>query len=675
MSIDRTAELCYNKHISDLIDKGDNNMNKTPLYIPMMNSNVTAENRAWYDEQLQSAGADTVFIALDRYTFFAEDRKADMQNLSENVRFFREHGYRVGVWFQAFGFGVGLTAKEQEIAHGWTKLTSIMGHTSGDAFCPEDPAFLAHYRAWVLDITRTAPDMMMLDDDLCQSVRPGIGCICDRHRALLADACKANGLAPLPDDTKAWPQLFFGGAPTEYRNIFLSVMGDSLRRFCAFVRKTVDEVSPGMRLGFCAGFTSWDLEGADAAELSYILAGPDTKPFLRLTAAPYWVTRDMHRFEGQRLNTLIEAARLQQHWCAELPDEIEIFSESDSYPRPRYHVPAAYLECFDIACRANGGMGILKYIFDYYAPVENETGYLRHHRRNLPLYETVASVFSDKTARGVYVYEPMHKTALTDLPEQFAGEGAIMNRAFCPASTLLSAHAIPVTYEEDKADCAIAFGCAAKEIKELPKKLILDLPAAKILTARGIDVGLRGSTPISELPLYERYTAPEHAGCNNPGHSSLQFQWGAPYECAELADSADLLSIFECETRVIPSAYTYSNGETCFYVLCADASALRPNCSIFLSYGRQAQLLDFIGNIPHIKGQPCVYTLWKENDQGGALLILNLCEDSLFDFDIVLDRSYSDVRLHGITGSLDGSRIHISDTVAPFSAVIAELLP
>lgn len=650
-------------------------MNKTPLSVPMMNSNVTNDNRAWYDEQLKAACADTVFIALDRYTFFSENRNEDMLNLSENVRFFRERGYRVGVWFQAFGFGNGLTAKEQEITAGWTKLISLTGHTAGDAFCPEDPAFLAHYRSWVHDIVQAVPDMMMLDDDLCQSVRPGIGCICDRHRALLAEECSRRGLDPMPENTAEWPQLLFTGAPSEYRAAFLTVMGDSLRRFCRFVRAAVDEKDPAMPLGFCAGFTSWDLEGADAAELSYILAGPNTKPFLRLTAAPYWVSHDMHRFEGQRLNTLIETARLQQHWCSVLPKEIEIFSESDSYPRPRYHIPAAYLECFDIACRASGGMGILKYIFDYYAPVENETGYLRHHCRNLPLYQTIRDVFSDKMARGVYVCEPMHKTILTDLPVPFSGEGAVMNRAFCPASTLLSAHAIPTTYSDSTSDCAIAFGCAAKEIGALPKKLILDLSAAKILTERGIDVGLRGTEPIAELPLYERYTGLDRAGCCNPGHTSLQFQWGAQYERALLNDSAVILSLFECETQTIPSAFTYDNGSTCFYVICADAAALRPNCSIFLSYGRQAQLLDFIGNIPHVKGQPCVYTLWKENEAGGALLLLNLCEDSLFDFDIMLDRPYKKVRLHGAKGFLDGDKIRITDTVAPYAAVIAELLP
>ena len=639
------------------------------LYVPMMNSNITEENRASYAQQLRAVGAEVVFIAMDYFTFFLDDRAALMEQTASHICYFRDLGFSVGIWFQAFGFGGGATNAECEKTKHFTKLRSICGNTC-QAFCPEDGAFMERYLDWVTDIAQCKPDMMMLDDDLCQSVRPGIGCTCTHHRKLLAQTLEQRGLAPMPEDISMWPSMLFAGKATPHRKAFFDVMGDSLRRFCAEVRRCVDRVDPAMRVGFCAGFTSWDIEGVDAAELTCILAGEQTKPFLRLTGAPYWVTHDMHRFSGQRLNTVIEMARMQQVWCEKSERKIEIFCEADSYPRPRYHVPAAYLECFDMACRAHGGMGTLKYIFDYYAPYGQETGYTKHHLRNKPMYDAITEEFSGKSSRGVYVCEPMRKIADMTLPDRFAGEGHIMESAFSPAATMLTAHGIPTTYERENTDCAIAFGAAADLLfaEGMPKKVILDLPAAKCLTECGVDVGLKKTTPTAYIPMYERYENLDRTGIYVPGHSSLQFQWNAMYERCDLCENAVVMSVFEAEDGSFPSAYRYTDGTTEYYVLCVDATALRPNCSIFLSYGRQTQLLDFIGAVPQIKGEPGIYSIWKENAREGVVLYLNLCEDILFDFDIVLDDGYPAVTLFGAEGTVQGKQIHVTSSVAPYGS-------
>ena len=647
-------------------------MKHPKLYIPIMNSNITEENRSAYAEQLRAVGADTVFIAMDYYTFFLDDRTALFEKTASHVRYFRDCGFGVGIWFQAFGFGAGATHAECEKTKHFTPLRSVCGNVC-QAFCPEDDAFMERYRLWVTDIARCAPDMMMLDDDLCQSVRPGLGCTCENHRVLLAKTLDDRGLAAMPEDLSLWPQTLFAGKATPQRKAFFDVMGDSLRRFCLDVRRTVDSVDPAMRVGFCAGYTSWDIEGVDAAELTCILAGAQTKPFLRLTGAPYWVTHDMHRFAGQRLNTVIEMARMQQVWCAAADREIEIFCEADSYPRPRYHVPAAYLECFDMACRAHGGMGVLKYVFDYYAHQKNERGYIKHHLKNSAMYDAIEAAFADKSCRGVYVCEPMRKIADMTLPDAFAGEGRIMNSAFSQAATMLTSHGIPTTYEAKDCSCAIAFGTAAAEAlyrASLPAKLILDLSAAKHLTECGMDVGLRHTEPAIYTPMYERFADLDTTGIYVPGHISLQFQWGTPFERCTTDEHAVVLSVFEAEDGTFPSAYRYTAGGCEIYVLCVDAASCQPNCSVFLSYGRQAQLLDFIGAVPHVKGQPGVYTVWKENSTGGAVLLLNLCEDVLFDFDICLDAPHRAVKLFGADGTAAEGAVRITSDVAPFGAVL-----
>ena len=269
----------------------------------------------------------------------------------------------------------------------------------------------------------------------------------------------------------------------------------------------------------------------------------------------------------------------------------------------------------------------------------------------------------------------MEKVADMTLPTPFIGEGAVMHTAFSPAATMLSALSIPTAYDlpaDGVPDCAIAFGDCVTALNQMPKKLILDLPAALQLQEAGVDVGISEVIPGAEIPLYERYEQLDGCGVFVPGHTSLQFQY-APYSRVVPREGAEILSVFEGRTQVFPSAYRYQNGKTELYVLCADAYALRPNCSILLSYGRQNQLLDFIGGIPHVAGEPCVYTLWKEGADGGALLVLNLSEDVLFDFDIVLDKAYDRVILHGAEGIHHGDRVHVTGEVAPFAAVMVEM--
>ena len=258
----------------------------TKLYVPLMLSSITPDTRPLYARDLHVMEADTVWIAPDRYTLFLPDRTDLIEELREHITYFREEGFEVGLWIQAFGFGDGLPAMADGMTDGWTKLRSMYGGEAGDAFCPEDPAFMTAYLTWVRDMAACGPTLLMLDDDLCQSVRPGLGCWCHRHRALLDEGLITQGLAPLGEDPAVWGERFFSGKGNADRRVFFDVMGDSLRRFCRRVREAVDGGDPAIRVGFCAGYTSWDIEGAPASELSRILAGETTSPSCGSRAHP-----------------------------------------------------------------------------------------------------------------------------------------------------------------------------------------------------------------------------------------------------------------------------------------------------------------------------------------------------------------------------------------------------
>ena len=306
---------------------------KRKLYVPLMNCALNDDNRAVYLSELKRLDVDRVFIAFERESFFAEgvEREKYFSLLKTNVNFFQNNGYKVGVWFNAFGFGAPLGEKESETAKKYTPIRSVTAkqNQTNDAFCPEDSVFLNDYLRWVKEIATVKSDLLMLDDDLCLSVRPGIGCFCDKHLKLIEEE-----LGEKVDVDGLYDKLFVGGA-NKIRKAWLKVVKGTMIKFASSVREAVNEVDFTIRVGFCAGFTSWDIEGIDALELAKVLAG-NTKPFLRFTGAPYWAINGLNRFNGMPLSAIIEEARGQEYHSRN--SGVETFIESDSYPRPRYIV-------------------------------------------------------------------------------------------------------------------------------------------------------------------------------------------------------------------------------------------------------------------------------------------------------------------------------------------------
>lgn len=587
---------------------------KTRLYTPVVCSHLDEKSRIEYGDMMENIGVDTVFIVFGTMMFPPEEqRHAFFKRAREHVDYFHSRGFEVGIWISTFGFGGPLTKHAQAVMGDEGQIVSSRGISAGEAFCPENKTFTDTCSRHLKEIAEIInPDLLMFDDEMCLSVRPGLGCFCEKHMELYREKFGEDFTR------EELVSRIFHGKNDKYRRGWLEVVGNSMRKFCRMMREAVDEVNPSLRIGFCAGFTSFDIEGADAFELTKILAGKN-KPFLRLSGAPYWSAHEFKRFPGMRLNEVIEFVRVQEKWGRDLG--IEIFSEDDTYPRPRYRIPANPCECYDIALRASGDIGSFKYLFAYDRGPSYELGYYKRHLRNIPLYDHINEKFSDKKTVGVKVYERMRKVADVTFPDVFDGnfadyETKIMETAFSHASHLLTLHGIPVTYDES--DCAIAFGVNALEIDRLPNKLILDLTAAEILTEKGIDVGLNQNKDKSDY-------------------------------------------------------YEYDNGNTKFLVFMYNAY-YRGWDSIFagdavLGYDCQKLLLDFIGRqYPYIEHEPGVYSICKTDGDETAVIFLNLCDDDMFDFDVHLAKTYSSVSLFGAEGSVNGNIIHIDTSVPAWGA-------
>ena len=247
---------------------------------------------------LRACGAKRIFLAYGLRQAFDNNaaRQREIDSYREAIEFYRNEGFEVAVWFATLGYGTPHTDANRATAKTYTSIRTILGKVGNDALCPTNEAFVSMMEEFVAQIAACHPSMMMLDDELCLSVRPGIGCACDRHLELFSERVGEN--VPM----EGLPQRLFSGGKNRYRSAWLSLQGDTLKEFCARLRRAVDAVDPTIRMGFAAGYSSWDFEGVDALTLTRVLAGK-TRPFLRFTGAPYWAA--YHRFGRQTPALLI----------------------------------------------------------------------------------------------------------------------------------------------------------------------------------------------------------------------------------------------------------------------------------------------------------------------------------------------------------------------------------
>lgn len=607
--------------------------------IPVMDSTLNEKSRPQYVKMLKEANASRVWIALSRISFF--ERGDTVGNLADNIKYFEACGFETGVWIGSYGFGGPL---EKGISRDWTRIKSLGGVQGDyDAFCPEDDGFSTAYTEWVKDIVRAGARLIMLDDEFCLSVRPGIGCFCDRHIKLLEQK-----IGKITDLT-----TIFTGGKNKYRDAYISVMGDSMRAFCKKVRNAVNEIDSSVRVGLCAGYTSWDVEGTDPIEMAKLLAG-DTKPFFRFTGAPYWVAPNRRRFGFQRLSGVIECARNQLSWVKD--SDIEYFGEADSFPRPAFNCSASLIENFDIVMQALG-VKDLKYLYDYFSTPAYEMQYHKIHTRNIPFYNTLEKVFKDSNICGVRLYRPAHRLADITCPDNFIGEKNVMTKAFFSMSaSMLSALCIPTCYDGES-DYAAVFGDDALWFENKHKKVLVDLPAAIILQQKGYDLGIKAQTP-APVPTVERFD-----------DESVQLVYTAQdvqYKNLVLDDRAKVHSRFDTGSV---ASFEYGN----FLVLNFDALYVGEGSSLFCSYSRGRQLAQFFENsYPRLSDHPEIYCLCAKKQNGQVVLLQNHSCDPVFDFDITLPKACKSFKLYNADGVADGNKIHIATDFHPFASILLE---
>ena len=614
---------------------------------------------------LRKIGVERVYIAIEERFPFEKGARRDrvLSDLAEKVRFYSEAGLEVGVWIDTLGYGGAMPSYNKEAAKNYTRIRSILGAEQDDALCPSDPNFAEMMCELIRDIVaKSGAKMLMLDDELCLSVRPGIGCACQRH---LAELEKRLGEKITLSEL---PKKIFMGAPSRYRSTWLGLMRDTLLDFCRKVRAAVDTVSEDIRIGFCSGYTSWDLEGADAVEIAEALAGKN-KPFLRFTGAPYWVSS--RRFERQSLQTIVECTRMQYAMCRDM--DMEIFTEADTYPRDRFNTPAALSECFDIATRVSDGMDALKYMYEYSNQPTYDRGYLTRHEENMPLYAEISKAFDSKTAVGVRVWDRVRKfeeadlPVITDRPFTEADERRIENLIFSPGASMLTSLAIPTVYEGDGC-LGIAFGEGARGVTEdnLGRGMILDAKGAQILEKSGIDTGLAKMELIPTNHLAKFPSGEDMLIFNSPTVARM-----------ELRPGTEILSRFytfeQYSIDWIPGAYRYENSKGQRFLVFGFSAEDQPDHSSLLRSYQHGKIIeenaawlsgsDLPATCP---GHPMLYCICKADEKEIAAAYLNIHPDRIKGASVRFGEDICDAAFINCTGKQISRREVTIDDIPAF---------
>ena len=556
------------------------------------------ENKAL--EELRKLDASAVaFTLVD-----VNDPDFIVSELNRLIPFFEKNGVETRLWMggslmhftypgKSFQRRVGIDGKEQS------------------GYCPLDDNFTDYFCKILEKFFSTGIKTVFFDDDFRINFWTGkLQCFCPLHRKYQSELLREE------TDISVLREKLLTGKPNKYRAAWQKANADSLTAFARKIRRTADRTDEKIRLGTCTSHAIW---GTDAwvKDIVYALAGTN-KPLIRFWGAPY---------SSGCIATSIECERMElEEFDGE---DIEIMAEGDTYPRPRYLVSSALLECFHTALiAADGKFDLLKYALDYNSSLKYETGYADKAEKNKEIYARLGEMFKAKDQAGFCVYEALNKISEREFREDFTYRAEeIMS---FPSIKILTDNSLSVSHKKGK-EPYIVFGENAKYVTEemFSNGMVLDVVAAGILERQGVDVGLaadEGKIDVGGNALYEHYLKDD------------EYVWlpNACYEKITLKEGAETLSESVCGADRYQGAYRYENvNGSRFVVLPFDAEKNMNALAVFRSYSRQEMLEDaymwLCGReyIAVCNKNPDLFMLVKTDGKNTAVGLWNFSQDSI----------------------------------------------
>ncbi len=589
-------------------------------------------------KELRKFGAHRIaFTLLD-----VDDIGFICAQIKELIPYFESNGLETCVWMG--GSLMHFIYKDKK----FVERVSVTGESVQDRICPFDKEFLEYYGELLKKILESGIKTVYFDDDFRINFWTGpVGCFCPLHRARHKELLGED--VPL----EVMREHILKGAPNKYRKAWQQANAESLLGFAKHLRKVADSVDKSIRLGTCTSHAIW---GTDAwvEDIIQALAG-ENKPFLRVWGGPYGASRVGYAIEYARFCFSVLEGK---DW--------EIMAEGDVYPRPRYCLSASKLEGFDTAIRASiDNADMLKYGMDYFARPDYETGYADFAEHNKSLYPQIEKLFRGKEPVGYNLVVYPNKIG------EYVFEKDMVDNVDCvmkmPTSHLIADNGLAGVYNKKKnIKGSILFGqnaCFAEE-EVLENGVVLDSTAAKILTERGIDVGLvedKGALP--KIGFMHEWYVDEDSPVWIPNWYP---DWG--YQHIEVSGKAHIRTKLLVDGKEYVGAYTYENAQGHkFFVLPFDAESNMDALAVFRTYARQRQLVDMYeyltgGPLDAVcLGSPDTYMVVRKNEDSLSVGLWNFSDDRIDAPIVKLGGAYKEVTtIVGGEAKLKGKEVRLS---------------
>lgn len=616
------------------------------LSVPIYNRTVTPAMRETVLRQVKEAKVDRIFLIP--LISVSDGSVPDYDSLCENIAFFQNEGYEVGIWVgHTIGHGSPLGDVAGEEDTGITPLRNFAGRDIPDTRCPFDKKMQAGIAVLMENLARSGASIILIDDDFRISQHGShFCCVCDLHMARISEL-----LGEEISREELCTRIFAGG-PNRYRDAYLQAEGEALLELARVMREAVDKVDTKVGISLCSAHAQWDIDGADPLMITEIFQG-DRAPLLRTHGAPYWVG-------GNTFSDVLEQSRMFVSFADEYG--IETMTECDTYPRPRYRTPASFMELHDALMRADRvADGALKYMFDYVSDPHYETGYLRAHCRDLPLLERLETLFEDGRQTGVRICLAPHLLKDSDCDLVAAHDKS----PYPSAGVLLASNSIPTTYTEEGI-CRAVFGNNVRELgNDLSGGLILDAAAAILLTESGADVGLGVRASRKDL----REAEPTYL--HTKEDSALITSTHCKLLDATVNPNAEILLWVEVDGRRVPLLYRYCNqrGER-FLVFMYVGGSEQHNSGLIQGYYVQKALTEGIEWLTgkHLpiwcEGNPELYILCREGEDFLTVGLFNCFADPIDMPLLTTEKAYTSIECVGCSGTVEGNTVTLSSIPA-----------
>lgn len=251
--------------------------------------------------------------------------------------------------------------------------------------CPEDKAFIEHFKGVLRTIASVHPKAIMLDDDFRMVIRPGRGCVCPLH---VAEFNKRTGKSFTKDQLR---EFITNNPRSELTDIYYEMQRDSLVNAAREFRAAVDEIDPSIQGINCTSGHYCD----SVIYTNPIWAGKGNPTMVRVPNGIY-APVSVRGFSNLMRQGAVCGSKLKKHGI-----DI-VLSETDTIPFNRYGKGARHLHAHYVASMLEGLKGAKHWIYRSTAwEPKSGKAYRDILAKHSEMYETLAAMSDEIKWLGI----------------------------------------------------------------------------------------------------------------------------------------------------------------------------------------------------------------------------------------------------------------------------------